>query len=226
MRQLPSGTVAFLFTDIEGSTRRWERDPVAMRAVVERHLTLLRRSVEANHGVLYKVIGDAVQAAFPTAPDGVAAMLAAQRELLAEPWGEFGPLRVRMALHVGAATPQDGDYLAPALNRLARLLAAGHGGQALLTLAAADLARDGLPGGATLRDLGEHRLRDLYRPERVFQLVHPDLPAGFPPLKTLDYRPNNLPVQPTPFLGRERWVIQVIELLRRSVEPTTASSTR
>ena len=144
---------------------------------------------------LFKVVGDAVQAAFPTAPDAVAAALDAQRTLCSESWPEgIGPVRVRMALHTAAATPQDGDYLAPGLNRLARLLAAGHGGQVLLSLATQDLARDALPSGAGLRDLGEHPLRDLYRPERVFQLLHPDLPADFPPIRTLATRPNNLPV--------------------------------
>ena len=133
-----------------------------------------------------------------------------------EAWPEsVGPLRVRMALHTAAAKPQDGDYLAPGLNRLARLLAAGHGGQVLLSLATQELARDTLPAGASLRDLGEHPLRDLYRPERVFQLLHPDLPADFPPIRTLATRPNNLPLQPTPFLGREDQVAQVVDLLSR-----------
>ena len=157
-----------------------------------------------------------MQAAFPTAPDAVAAALDAQRALVQETWPEsVGPLRVRMALHTAAATPQDGDYLAPGLNRLARLLAAGHGGQVLLSLATQDLARDALPPGASLRDLGEHPLRDLYRPERVFQLLHPDLPADFPPIRTLATRPNNLPLQPTPFLGREDQVARVVDLLGR-----------
>ena len=137
-------------------------------------------------------------------------------ELLQEPWPEgVGTMRVRMALHTAAATPQDGDYLAPGLNRLSRLLAAAHGGQVLLSLATQDLARDALPAGASLRDLGEHPLRDLYRPERVFQLLHPDLPADFPPIRTLATRPNNLPLQPTPFLGREEQVGRLVALLSR-----------
>ena len=214
MPDLPSGTVTFLFTDIEGSTALWEQDQVAMAAAVARHLTLLRAATEAHHGVLFKVVGDAVQAAFPTAPHAVAAALDAQRTLGQETWPEgIGPVRVRMALHTSAATPQDGDYLAPGLNRLSRLLTAGHGGQVLLSLAAQDLARDTLPPGASLRDLGEHPLRDLYRPERVFQLLHPDLPADFPSLRTLATRPNNLPLQPTPFLGREDQVARIVDLL-------------
>ena len=216
MPDLPSGTVTFLFTDIEVSTALWERDQVAMAAAVARHMALLRAATKAYHGMLFKVVGDAVQAAFPTSPDAVAAALAAQRRLSGERWPEgIAPVRVRMALHTAAATPQDGDYLAPGLNRLSRLLAAGHGGQVLLSLATQDLARDALPSGASLRDLGEHPLRDLYRPEQVFQLLHSDLPADFPPLRTLATRPNNLPLQPTPFLGRDDQVGQVVDLLRR-----------
>jgi class 3 adenylate cyclase len=122
MAELPSGTVTFLFTDIEGSTARWERDQVAMASAVARHLTLLRTAIEAHGGVLFKVVGDAVQAAFPTAPDAVAAALEAQRSLVRETWSQIdGPITIRMALHTTAATPQDGDYLAAGLNRLARL---------------------------------------------------------------------------------------------------------
>ena len=207
MADLPSGTVTFLFTDIEGSTVLWEQDRAAMASAVERHLALLRTAVETHHGVLFKIVGDAVQAAFPTAPDAVAAAPDAQRALMQETWPEgVGPLQVRMGLHTTAATPQDGDYLAPGLNRLARLLAAAHGGQVLLSLATQDLARDALPPGAGLRDLGEHPLRDLYRSERVFQLLHPSLPADFPLIRTLATRPNNLPLQPTPFsVARIKW---------------------
>ena len=216
MAELPSGTVTFLFTDIEGSTALWERDQVAMRLAVDRHLTLLRAATERSGGALFKVVGDAVQAAFPTAPDAVSAALDSQRKLCNESWpAGIGSVRVRMALHTAAATPQDDDYLAPGLNRLSRLLAAAHGGQVLLSLATQDLARDTLPAGASLRDLGEHPLRDLYRPERVFQLLHPDLPADFPPLRTLATRPNNLPVQPTPFVGREDQVARIGDLLSR-----------
>lgn len=216
MPELPSGTVTFLFTDIEGSTRLWERDRAAMRAAVDRHLVLLDRAIAAHNGVLFKTVGDAVQAAFPTAPDAVAAALAGQRSLLAEEWDTPEPLRLRMALHAGDAIPDDdGDYLAAPLNRLSRLLAIGHGGQVLLSQAVQQLARDHLPPDAALRDLGGHRLRDLLEPERVFQLLHPGLPAEFPPLRSLGARPNNLPPQPTPFLGRETAVREVADLLRR-----------
>jgi predicted ATPase/class 3 adenylate cyclase len=213
---LPSGTVTFLFTDIEGSTALWERDRRAMASAVARHLALLHAAIAAHGGVHFKTVGDAVQAAFPTAPDALTAALDAQQALLAEDWGEIGPLRVRMALHAGEAEPdQRGDYLSAPLNRLSRLLATGHGGQILLTQTVQQLSRGGLPPGTELRDLGEHRLRDLLDPERVYQLLHPDLPDQFPPLRTLEGHPNNLPRQPTPFLGREQAVAEMIALLRR-----------
>src|SRR5215208_5511783 len=125
MPKYPSGTVAFLFTDIEGSTKHWERDTPSMRVAVERHFTLLGEVISAQNGVLFKTIGDAVQAAFPSAPAAVTAAFAAQSALRAEDWGDLGPLRVRMAVHIGEATTRDGDYVAPCLNRLARLLAVG-----------------------------------------------------------------------------------------------------
>src|SRR5215211_4929274 len=216
MSQLPSGTVTFLFTDIEGSTERWEHDRQGMAAAVERHIALLDAAIHAHGGVHFKTMGDALQAAFPTAPQAVAAALAGQQGLLAEDWGKIGPLRVRMGLHAGEAIPDDrGDYLAAPLNRLSRLLSSGYGGQILLSQTVQQLTRGALPAGAELRDLGEHRLRDLLEPERVYQLQHPDLPVDFPPLRSLEYRPNNLPRQPTPFLGREQAVGEVVDLLRR-----------
>ena len=161
MTDLPRGTVTFLFTDIEGSTALWERDRPAMHAVVERHVAVLNGAIRDHAGVAFKVVGDAVQAAFPAAPAALAAAVAAQGSLLAEDWGTLDPLRVRMALHAGEAEPDArGDYLAAPLNRLSRLLAAGHGGQILLTQAVQQLARGALPPGVELRDLGDHRLRD------------------------------------------------------------------
>jgi predicted ATPase/class 3 adenylate cyclase len=205
MPDLPRGTVAFLFTDIEGSTPLWERNREVMAASVGRHLVLLRSAIESHNGVLFKVVGDAVQAAFPTASDAADAAIAGQRALSAEPWpDELGPLRVRMALHAGEAGPDDrGDYLAPALNRLARLLAAGHGGQVLLTDTVCRLLDGQLPDGVTLRELGRHELRDLQEPEQVWQVVGPDLPDGFPPLRSFERRPTNLPTQPNSLVGRE-----------------------
>jgi predicted ATPase len=214
--ELPRGTVSFLFTDIEESTALWERDRGTMAAAVQRHIQLLRSAIASHDGVHFKTVGDAVQAAFPTAPQAVAAALAAQRALLAEDWGEIGDVRVRMALHAGEAEPdQRGDYLSAPLNRLSRLLATGHGGQILLTQTVQQLTRGILPPGAELRDMGEHQLRDLLDPEHVYQLLHPDIPDEFPPLQALESRPNNLPRQPTPFLGREQQVAGVVDLLRR-----------
>jgi predicted ATPase/class 3 adenylate cyclase len=216
MPDLPSGTVTFLFTDIEGSTALWERDRAAMREAVARQLAILQSLIGAHHGVLYKTVGDGTQAAFASAEEALRAALASQRALLAEAWGELGPIRVRMALHAGEATPDThGDYLAAPLNRLSRLLSTGYGGQILLSQTVQQLSRGALPAGTELRDLGEHRLRDLLDPERVYQLRHPDLPDAFPPLKSLENRPNNLPRQPTPFLGREREVGEVVSLLQK-----------
>jgi predicted ATPase/class 3 adenylate cyclase len=220
MTDLPRGTVTFLFTDIEGSTALWERDRAAMHAAVERHVTVLNGAIRDHAGVPFKTVGDAVQAAFPAAPAALAAAVDAQRALLAEDWAALGLIRVRMALHAGEAEPDArGDYLAAPLNRLSRLLAAGHGGQILLTQAVQQLARGALPPGAELRDLGDHRLRDLLEPEHVYQLFHPDLPVDFPPLASLDARPNNLPRQPTLFIGREQEIGKILALLRRDDVP-------
>jgi class 3 adenylate cyclase len=203
MPELPSGTVTFLFTDVEGSTKLWERYPQAMEASMARHDELLRGVMESSGGFVFKTIGDAFCVAFPSAPHALEAALAAQRALLSEVREQTGPLRTRMALHTGSAEERAGDYFGAPVNRIARLLSAGHGGQILLSSATKELVRDALPEGASLRDLGERRLKDLFRPERVFQLLSPELPTTFPPLKTLDARTNNLPSQPTPLVGRE-----------------------
>jgi predicted ATPase/class 3 adenylate cyclase/Tfp pilus assembly protein PilF len=210
----PTGTVTFLFTDIEGSTRMWERSPQAMQAALARHDELLRRAIEERGGYVFKTVGDAFCCAFPTAPDALEAALDAQRLLLNERWAESDPLGVRMALHMGASEERDADYFGPPVNRVARLLSAAHGGQVLLSLPTHEMVRDQLPTGVSLAELGEHRLKDLFRPERVFQLVSPDLPSEFPPLRTLDAYRNNLPLQPTPLVGREEEVSEVCDLLR------------
>src|SRR5688572_22037862 len=210
MTDLPRGTVTFLFTDIEGSTALWERDRTAMRAAVNQHLALLRESIAAHGGVAFKTVGDAVQAAFVTAPPALAAAVAAQRQLQAASWpDETGPLRVRMALHAGVAEPSDGDYLAPCLNRLSRLLATGHGQQVLLTETARRLLEGELPSGASLRALGSHRLRDLLEPEEVFQVLAPGLPEQFPALRALPSHPTNLTVPPTALIGRDEELVAI-----------------
>jgi len=204
-----------LFTDIEDSTKMWEGDAPAMQKALARHDELLRSSIEERGGYVFKTVGDAFCCAFPTAPDALEAVPDAQRLLLKERWAESDPMRVRMALHTGAAEERDGDYFGPPANRVARLLSAAHGGQVLLSLPTHEMVRDQLPAGMSLAELGEHRLKDLFRPERVFQLTAPDLPSDFPPLRTLDAYRNNLPLQPTPLVGREKEVVEVCDLLQR-----------
>src|SRR5216117_3919350 len=197
--ELASQTLAFLFTDIEGSTRLWEQYHQPMKDALERHDAIVREAVESWNGQIVKSMGDGLMAVFGSAADGVSACLKAQHGLARAPWGETGALRVRMALHVGEAARRNGDYYGPTLNRAARVMSAGHGGQVLLSAAAAALVVDQLPEGTTLRDLGEHRLKDLGRPERVFQLVHPGLVSDFPPLRT-PTRASNLPAQASAFV--------------------------
>jgi predicted ATPase/class 3 adenylate cyclase len=213
---LPSGTVTFLFTDIEGSTQLWERHPQAMPAALARHDARLRELIDAHGGMVFKTVGDGCHAVFVTAAAALAATLAAQRALIAEQWETTEPLRVRMALHTGAADLRDGDYFGPPLNRVARLLVTGHGGQILLTRATQELVRDDMPADAELLDLGRHRLKDLAHPEQIFQLLAPNLPTAFPPLNALDAHRTNLPAQPTPLIGRDQEVAAVCSLLRRT----------
>ena len=169
MTALPTGTVTFLFTDIEGSTALWERNRSAMAIAVERHLALLDEAITVHRGVHFKTVGDAIQAAFPTASAALAAAIAGQQAILGESWSEeIGSLRVRMALHVGTAEPDAGDYVATGLNRLSRMLGAGHGGQILVSEAVRRLVADDVPAGVTLSSLGQHTLRDPHEPEEVF----------------------------------------------------------
>ena len=215
MSSPPTGEVTFLFTDIEGSTRLWERDAKRMQRALARHDEIIKGVITSHGGFVFKAVGDAFCSAFASAPDALTAALYVQRAVSEEPWDEHCKVRVRMALHTGQTEEIDGDYFGPPLNRIARLLSAGHGGQTLLSRATQELVRDELPSGTNLRDLGERRLKDLLKPERIFQLIAPDLPSSFPPLKTLDTRLNNLPAQPTPLIGRKREVAEVCALLRR-----------
>ena len=215
MASPPTGTLTFLFTDIEGSTKLWERHPEAMQTALARHDEILREAIELHGGYVFKTVGDAFCATFSTATGALEAALESQRKLISSEWEQTGPLRVRMALHTGAAEERDGDYFGPPVNRVARLLSAAHGRQVLLSAATHEIVRDQLPGGAGLKDLGEQRLKDLFRPERVFQLSAPELHSEFPPLSTLDAYRHNLPLQPTPLIGREKEVSEVCDLLRR-----------
>ncbi len=215
MPDLPTGTVTFLFTDLEGSTRLWEDHAEAMRRAVARHDELLRQAIASHGGHVFKTGGDAFCAVFGRAPDALAAALEAQLALAEVSWEGVGQLRARMALHAGTAEERDGDYFGPALNRTARL-AIGHGGQTLLTRTVHDLVVDAQLAETALRDLGKHRLRDLQRHEEVFQLVHSALPSEFPPLRSLESVPHNLPLQLTSFVGRERELAELERLLRRT----------
>ncbi len=211
----PAGTVTFLFSDIEGSTQRWERNAEAMSAALQRHDALMRESIEAHGGYVFKVIGDAFCAAFVTAPDALAAAVRAQRALSASDFSSVGGLRVRMALHTGKAEDRDGDYFGQTVNRVARLLAIGYGGQVLVSGTTADLLHDSMPAEHALRDLGLHGLKDLSHAERVFQALAPQLNDVFPALRSLERLPNNLPAQLTSFVGREKEVEEIASLLAR-----------
>jgi len=195
-------TLTFLFTDLEGSTQLWERLPGAMKDALERHDRIIGDAVEAFNGHVVKGTGDGFMAIFTSAPEALGACLEVQERLGREPWGETGPLGVRMGVHSGVAEARASDYYGPTVNRTARIMGAGHGGQVLLSSAAAALVVDALPDGATFRDLGEHRLKNLGRPERLFQLVHPSLQSDFPPLTTAG-RDAHVPTQTSAFVGRE-----------------------
>jgi predicted ATPase/class 3 adenylate cyclase len=213
--RVESVTATFLMTDIEGSTRLWAEQREAMAVALTAHDTLLREAVERAGGRVFKTTGDGMLAVFERADGAIETALAAQRALDAEPWPTAAPLRVRMAIHAGTADVRDGDFFGPTLNRVARLLAIGHGGQVLVSSVAAGLVEDGLPAGAALVDRGEHRLRDLDRPEHVLQLVAPGLRTDFPPLRSAASR-SNLPPELTSFVGREREIEEVRHLLGRS----------
>ena len=213
MAELPSGTVTFLFTDLEGSTRLWEAHPEAMKTALARHDEILRSAVESHGGHVVKTTGDGVHAVFATADDALQAATDAQVALDVEEWETAERLRVRMGLHTGAPESRDGDYFGSVLNRAARLMAVAHGGQIVASSTTIDLVADTGAGELWFRDLGEHRLRDLARPERVLQVCHPDLPQAFPPLRSLDVLPGNLPLQTTGFVGREEQLAQVADAL-------------
>ncbi len=206
-------TLTFLFTDLEGSTRLWERYPAAMPAALSRHDAILREAIETHGGTVVKTTGDGMMAVFGGAIDATSASLAAQRALIAEPWGEAGPLRVRMGVHCGEAEQRGGDFFGTTVNRTARIMAAGHGGQVLLSASAGALAVEQLPDGCGLLDLGEHHLRDLGRPEHLFQLVHPDLPSRFPPLVTARSAGTDLPSRVAALIGRRDEIAQITDRL-------------
>src|SRR5215470_10199246 len=202
MADLPAGTVTFLFTDVEGSTRLWEEQPEAMGALSEQHDEIVRGAIEAQGGHVVKPRGDGFHAAFAVASAAVASALSAQRRLGEHDWGRAEPLRVRIGLHTGTAALRAGDYFGSAVNRAARIADLAHGGQVLCSQTTADLARDELPGDVVLEELGEYQLRDLSRPERVFQVSGPGVEGAFPPLRAVPSQVGNLPPALSSFVGR------------------------
>lgn len=206
----PSGTVTFLFTDIQGSTRLWQEKPAAMVVAHARHNAILRNAIETNHGYVFQVIGDAFCAAFHTAQDALRAALKAQTDLHNDSWGDV-VIKVRMGIHTGEAELQEGgDYRGfLTMSRLQRLMSAAHGGQTLLSLATQELLQNTLPTDVSLRDMGARRLKDWNRPEQIFQLVVEGLPSEFPPLRTLDASRHNLPAPTTSFIGREKEKVEI-----------------
>lgn len=208
---VPLGTVSFLFTDIEGSTRLWEALPAAMEPALRRHDQILRDCAALYGGHIFKTIGDAFCIAFDSPSQALEAAIAAQRQLQQENWPESASIKSRMAIHTGAVEHRDADYFGQPLNRVARLMSAAHGNQLVLSQAVFELVRDQLPDGVHLKPLGEHRLKDLQRSEPVYQVVAPGLAEQFPPIRSLTVRPNNLPLQITSFVGRERELNEIRE---------------
>jgi predicted ATPase/class 3 adenylate cyclase len=215
---IPTGVVTLLFTDIEGSTRLWEAEPESMAAALRRHDAILRSAVAGSGGFVFKTVGDAFHAAFWTPLAALRAAVDGQRALLAEPWPTSHPLRVRMGIHTGVCEERDDDYFGTTVNRAARLEKVAHGGQVLVSGASAELLNDSLPDGVWLDDLGSHRLKDLGRPEQIFQAMAELLDGDFPPLGSLDNPelPNNLPTLLSAFIGRDRELAEVRELLGTS----------
>ena len=205
--------VTFLFTDLEGSTRLWEQQPEAMKSDLARHDQLLRSIIEEYGGHLFKHTGDGVLAEFEVPSQATAAATAAQRAFSKESWAAGVVLKARMAIHTGEAEERNGDFFGSAVNRAARLLDAAHGGQILVSESTAGLIQDSLDAEFNFADLGEHRLKDLARAERIYQLSSPDLQTEFPSLRSLEALPNNLPVQLTSFIGRDHQLAEVKALL-------------
>ena len=211
----PAGAVVFLFTDIEGSTVRWERHPEAMRSAVARHDAVMREAMARHQGTVFKTLGDAFCVAFPEARPALAAAVDAQRALAAEDFSAVDGIRVRMALHAGQADLRGGDYLGPSVIKAGRLMSAAHGRQIILSGVTAELLAGELPGTVSLIDLGPHWLRDLAHPEPILQVAADGLQADFPALRTLVPKPNNLPQPMTSFIGREAEVAELKSLLER-----------
>jgi predicted ATPase/class 3 adenylate cyclase len=214
MSALPTGTVTFLFTDVEGSTRLLQHlGDAGWKQVFSDHRRLLREAIESAGGHLHQDQGESFFFVFQRAKDAIQAAVRAQRALAHHPWPEGGVLRVRMGLHTGEPAVTEGEYSGLDVHRAARILQAGHGGQILVSQTTQDLVAHDLPVEVSLRDLGAHRLKDLQQAEHIYQVSHPDLTAEFPPVRSLDLLPNNLPIQLTSFIGRERETAEIKRLL-------------
>jgi len=215
VRELPEGVVTFLFTDVEGSTRMFEQAPDAMLEALRQHDEAIEAAVAAHGGIPVRPRGegDSRFIVFTEATDAVAGAAELQRRLATQEWPTPEPLRVRVSIHTGSADLRWGDYYGSAVNRAARLRSIAHGGQTLMSAATWELVRDHLPDGVTVQDLGEHGLKDLTRPERVFQLIPEGLQEQFPPLLSLGAVPNNLPAQLTGFVGRQAELSEVTRLI-------------
>lgn len=218
------GFPTFFASDIEGSTRLWESQPLVMSEALVRHDAILRAAIESSGGAVFKTVGDGFFANFDRPQQALAAVIVAQRRLQEQRWPTERPIKVRMALHAGPVERRDADFFGPTLNRLARLLSIGHGGQVLLSEMTVAMLAGRIPEECDLRDMGRHRLKDLERPEAVWMLVHPDLPAEFPSLRSIDSLPNNLPRQMTSFIGREEEQRELAVTLRRSPLVTLAGA--
>jgi predicted ATPase/class 3 adenylate cyclase len=214
-RSLPTGTVSLLCTDIEGSTRLLHTLGERYAEALAEHRRLLRTAFAEHRGCEVDTQGDAFFYAFPRADYAVAGAVAAQRALAAHVWPEGLPLRVRTGIHTGEPTATGEGYVGIDVHRAARVMSAGHGGQVLLTQSTRDLLPEELSDAVSLRDLGDHRLKDLTHPQRLYQLVIPGLENDFPALRTLEARPTNLPIQPTPLIGREQQVTEAVALARQ-----------
>ncbi len=213
MTEIPTGTVTFLFTDIEGSTRLAQDLDAGWPHLLERHREIARAAWAEQHGVEIGTEGDSFFVVFTSAPQAAAAAVAAQRGLAAEAWPEGAQIRSRMGMHTGEGVLSGGSYVGLDVHRAARIANAGHGGQVLLSATTRALVEGSLPSGVTLREMGEHRLKDLSRPERIWDLVIEGVASDFPPLRTLNAVPNNLPMQLTSFLGRQREIAEGRQLL-------------
>ena len=213
---LPAEILTFLFSDLVESTFLWEKYPEAMQVALSRHDQILRDSIGQHGGKIVKSTGDGVMAVFNSPTEALFTAIATQKAMQSEAWQDTDPLMIRMGLHTGKAQYRQDDYYGSTVNRAARLMSIGHGGQILLSGATWELVKEDIPEGITVENMGSHTLRGLIHPEHVFQVLIPGMVAEFPPLKSVENRLNNLPVQVTPFVGRES---EIEALSKLSLDP-------